>query len=357
MEMIHNLPAAVAVVDRQMQYLAVSNKWLIDYGLGDQEITGKSHYEIFPDIPDRWKKIHQRALAGETLTAKEDQYQRENGDFYWLNWECRPWRKRDGTIGGIIMMSLDVTDQVQQRVNLANDSRLSAIGMMAGGIAHEINNPLEIINLATHLIEIEIQSESPDKTEILDKLNKIQATTERVAKIIRGLRILSRDPSRDPAHEVIVDEIINDVLSLCLTKFNIGQVWLEVKYHLDKGAKVWGRSAEIGQILLNLLNNSFDAVREQDERWIVLDITRQGRHIVFRVTDSGPGIPKAVQGKIMTPFFTTKPPGLGTGLGLSICRSIAEKNQGFFRLLPHEKNTTFEFAFLDADQLNSGVAA
>ena len=108
---IDHAPAALAMFDREMRYLAVSHRWITDYDLGDERaILGRSHYEVFPEIPQRWKEIHQRALGGEVLTADEDEFVRLDGTTQWLRWEVRPWTDAENEIGGIVVFSEDITD-------------------------------------------------------------------------------------------------------------------------------------------------------------------------------------------------------------------------------------------------------
>jgi PAS domain S-box-containing protein len=105
---VKHVPAAVAMLDRDMRYLQVSDRWCADYSLDSSQILGHSHYEIFPDLPERWKEIHRRGLAGETLRAEEDRWDREGGT-NWSRWEIRPWQNLDGVPGGILIFSEDIT--------------------------------------------------------------------------------------------------------------------------------------------------------------------------------------------------------------------------------------------------------
>src|SRR5262249_38723440 len=100
---IKHSPAAIAMFDRDMRYLQRSDRWLIDYHLGMRDLTGLSHYDVFPDIPDRWKAVHQRVLAGAVEQCDEDPFERADGSTAWLQWECRPWRNAAGEVGGLIM--------------------------------------------------------------------------------------------------------------------------------------------------------------------------------------------------------------------------------------------------------------
>lgn len=103
---------AIAIFDRNMNYLYYSDQYIKDYNLEWRDLTGLSHYDVFPEIPYRWKTIHRAALKGEVLSASEDVFPRANGKIDWVNWECSPWYETDGTIGGIILNSEVVTGHV-----------------------------------------------------------------------------------------------------------------------------------------------------------------------------------------------------------------------------------------------------
>lgn len=110
---IEHAPAALAMFDREMRYLAVSKRWLTDYGLKDGEITGHSHYEIFPEITEGWKSVHQRGLRGEIVEADEDRFDRADGSVQWIRWSVRPWHVTDGNVGGIVIFTEDITYRKQ----------------------------------------------------------------------------------------------------------------------------------------------------------------------------------------------------------------------------------------------------
>ena len=119
---VENSPAAIAMFDCDMKYIIASHRYLIDYELEKQEISGRSHYEVFPEIPERWKEIHQRCLAGATERAEEDPFPRAGGKLDWVRWEIRPWYEMTGEIGGIILFSEVITDRVLAKEKIRQSS-------------------------------------------------------------------------------------------------------------------------------------------------------------------------------------------------------------------------------------------
>ena len=121
---VEHAPAAIAMFDREMRYMAVSRRWLQDYGLSEQNIIGRSHYEVVPDIPNRWKAAHQRALAGAVEKCDEDIYSRANGTTEWIRWEIHPWRDDAGEIGGLILFVELITERKWAAEQLASERDL-----------------------------------------------------------------------------------------------------------------------------------------------------------------------------------------------------------------------------------------
>jgi diguanylate cyclase (GGDEF)-like protein/PAS domain S-box-containing protein len=108
---VNHALTSLAMLDREMRYLAVSERWMNDYRLGSEDIIGRSHYEVFPEITDEWKAVHQRGLAGETVRCEAERFVRKDGSVQWLNWEVQPWHRGDGEVGGIVIFSEDITER------------------------------------------------------------------------------------------------------------------------------------------------------------------------------------------------------------------------------------------------------
>ncbi|MES1216385.1 MAG: PAS domain S-box protein, partial [Bacteroidota bacterium] len=126
---IQHSPAALAMFDNEMKYLQVSQRWLTDYNLKEEDIIGKSHYEVFPTVTASWKKIHQKCLAGAIEKCEEDSFIREDGSVNWLQWEIHPWRVASGAIGGIIMLTEVITERKESELKFKNLVENALIGV------------------------------------------------------------------------------------------------------------------------------------------------------------------------------------------------------------------------------------
>ena len=242
----------------------------------------------------------------------------------------------------------DLTDRkrVEQeleasRAQMVSSSRLSALGMMAGGIAHEINNPLAVIHASAANISRMAESGSVQVPAVLKNSNRISQTAERISRIVRSLRHVARESSADEFRETPVRQIVEETLELCAERFRAHNILLTVSA-IDLAAVISCREAQISQVLLNLLQNAFDELVDwEGDRWVKLDVTYCPGWVVFSVSDSGPGIAVENRPHIMEPFFTTKPMGKGVGLGLSISRSIALEHGGTLELDEESPHTCF----------------
>lgn len=229
---------------------------------------------------------------------------------------------------------------LEQQKKLVASSKMSSLGEMASGIAHEINNPLVVINGKADYLLGCVEEDKIDKNRFKNDLSKIILTVNRIAKIIKGLKTFSRNAEFDPMEFIKISQIIEDVLELCKERFQINKVELHIQMKED--FTIYCRAAQIAQVIMNLLSNAHDAVEKYTDKWVELKVAVENQNCILTVTDSGNGIPADVVEKMMNPFFTTKEVGKGTGLGLSISKGIIADHGGILTYEPHFQNTQFK---------------
>lgn len=230
------------------------------------------------------------------------------------------------------------------KIQVVEKSKLAALGEMAAGVAHEINNPLAIISgRAERIIKLSSQ-ENINASEITSMAQSITATVTRIARTVQSLRMLYKNDSEDPFDSVDINRIVQDTMQLYLEKFKAHKIAFTFAAS-SRPIKISCRPSQIAQIIVNLLNNAFDAVVDLNEKWIKIELLQTEQAIQLSITDSGRGIETSLQEKIMEPFFTTKQPGKGTGLGLPIADRIMRAHQGSIALAPECPNTKFVLTF------------
>lgn len=258
------------------------------------------------------------------------------------------FKNAQGQVYRLMGINWDQTKEIElertllaERVKMVNSAKMASLGEMSAGIAHEINNPLAIIVGKADKLERLAARENTTTEMMLPDFADIKKTAHRIAAIIKGLRTFSRNSENDAFVITSAEVLISDTLALCKERFTSKSVDLIVGEFV--GVNFEARSTQISQILLNLLNNAFDAVIDTEKPWIKLEVSVRHdlNRLEFIVTDSGFGIPPEVAEKIMNPFFTTKEVGKGTGLGLSISQGMAQDHGGQIRLDAGSKHTRF----------------
>lgn len=285
--------------------------------------------------------------TGKTLDIPEEPVTRADGEVRIFHTVKSPIRDSSGRVVMTVGVSRDITDDLIAKRNLeveraraVSASKMAALGEMAGGIAHEINTPLTTIQLLASQIANQVSRPEINRELVTGFADKIQATVDRIAKIVVGLRTFSRDGTHDPFVPVRVGALVEETLSFCRERLKDHGVEVHV-YHEQPDATLECRQVQISQVLLNLINNAFEATRNDPEKWIRIETRPSGDQIELRVTDSGKGIPSEIADRMFAPFFTTKELGQGTGLGLSISSGIVEAHHGQLTLDRDAPNTRF----------------
>jgi len=336
---VRHVPAAVAMFDRDMRYLIYSPRWLIDYKLGDQNLVGRSHYEVFPETPERWKQVHRRCLAGTVEVHDDDSFVRTDGSTDWLRWEVRPWRNARGEIGGIMMFTEVITERKraeEEHRRLVAQARVAEAlrevdrrkDEFLAMLAHELRNPLAPIAMAIEIMRLQ----EPGDDSIVWARDVIARQTAQLTRLVDDLL----DVSRITLGKITLNRSALDLRAIVAQAVEAVQPLFTAHHHnltIDVSATplpIWGDGARLTQIISNLLNNA--ARFTADGGHIVLAVRRAGARVVLSVKDDGIGIPPDMRERVFDMFTQIELPGRrkqeGLGIGLALVKRLVEMHDG-----------------------------
>lgn len=241
-----------------------------------------------------------------------------------------------------VIIGIDITDIKNLEETVKFKEKLSSLGEMVTGIVHEINNPLALIKLNAQMIPLSIEENNSQKA--IAMCNKIDATTDKITQIIRGIKSFVRRGDADPYQTIAIDQIINDAFIICEGKFKDKKVEF-IPPPKNSNLKLNCNVTEIFQVFVNLMTNAVDAVEKLDQRWVRILIEETQEQIKIQFIDSGSGLSAAVKKNLFKAFYTTKDSGRGTGIGLSLCKKIIESHGGTIDIDPSALNTNFILIF------------
>jgi PAS domain S-box-containing protein len=295
---------------------------------------------IFEDDRKELEAKVLKAFSTQSDYSGEFRIRRPDGNVRIIRTESKGFYDEKGFPLRHVGVNWDITEQREQEFKLIHASKMSTLGEVSAGIAHEINNPLAIILGKNHQIQNMLDRGTIDEVALQKTVGIIDQTTKRIAKIIKGLRSFARDDAMDPFERCEIHTLVEDVLSFCHARFLNRQVPLDVQNDLPYTV-IECRVPQIMQVLMNLMNNAFDAVENLPMKWVRLELKDDGDFVIFRVVDSGNGIPSGIREKILQPFFTTKGIGKGTGLGLSISSGLVKSHGGTLEIDVTHPHTCF----------------
>ena len=308
---VKHVPAAVAMVDRDMRYLQVSNRWCTDYLRGRTEILGRSHYELFPDMPERWKEVHRRGLQGETLRADEDRWDGQDGP-HWESWEVRPWKTPEGTVGGILILAEDITRRKQMEEALLEVSHrlIEAQEQERNRIARELHDDIgqRLALLAVELDQLHL--EPPESPELLDRMGDLQ---KQASEIAIDIQTLSRD-----LHTTKLDFLspVVAMRSLCQELGEQAKVKIEFKTQDLPSSLPPDTSLCLFRVLQEAVRN---AIKHSGAQHVEVGLWRTPDEIHLAVSDRGIG-------------FDSKTAKKSGGLGLVSMEERLELLKGSFSI-------------------------
>lgn len=339
---INQAPISIAMLDRDMNYLATSGRWAEEYGAGRENLIGLNLYKSCTSMPAEWVAIHQQCLAGAAMEKDEDFWIRSDGAEHWLRWAVRPWIDENTRIGGIIISTADITEEkkLETEINEWRNSqeqlqKLQIASQTAAAIAHELNQPLLAIASYSEAALMLLQAEPPN----LDKVRRaIDGSGKQALRAGQSIRELLEFLSLKeyPAEDFDLNGEIVKAIDIAGREH-------EMKFHsvllLEEGLPlVRANRMHFEKVLLNLLHNGIDAMQQAGVAQPAITVTvrtkKEASVAMVTIQDNGPGVRKEDMERLFEPFFTTKENGIG--MGLTISRALVEENGGQLWIDPQE---------------------
>lgn len=337
---------AIGITDFKANLTYVNPSFIKLWGYdSEKEVLGKSAQEFMRDeekILDVIKILNEKgSWVGEMVARKKD------GTFFDVQLSTSMVKDDSGSPLCMMASVLDITErkkaeeeieawnrELEKRVKektdelvnsqeqLLRSEKLSAMGHMAGGLAHELNSPLAGLLPMIEKYKNKAEKDSKEYNELMLMLK----AAEHMSKIIRDFGVFSRE-TKGEFYVLDLKEAIEDTLSFSMSRFKQKNIQLNRKYE-EKLPLIKGEKTELQQVFLNMNTNACDALSPGGELTIKTGISEDGNDVIMEFIDNGTGIEKEKLGRIFDPFYTTKRPGKGTGLGLSVSYSIIEKHGG-----------------------------
>ncbi|MCF6159593.1 MAG: GAF domain-containing sensor histidine kinase [wastewater metagenome] len=330
--LLENIPMRIFYKDRNSVYIACNENYAKYLSIKPEEITGKTDYDFYPkELADQCRANDRVVIESGKRIDVEEKYFKDGQEFI-IHTIKVPIKNENSTVVGILGSSLDVTEKVHLEREAVRSRHLVLLGELAAGVAHEINNPITgVVNCAQILL-----NKSREGSMEKDLAGRIIKEGDRVATIVSKLLSFARP--KEKRNIVSVYEILSD--TLLLTRKQLENDYIQLKLDISKDLhlpEIFANFHEIQQVFMNIISNARYALNQKYSGWHenkIIEISGEkitiNRHSYIRITfcDHGTGIPAGIKGKIVSPFFTTKPPGRGTGLGLNISHKIITDHSG-----------------------------
>ena len=346
---VEGLREGLIALDREGHIVAWNRAMEQWCGVGGDELTGRALYDVNPHFKNETVAEPLRQL----LRGDIDEFKLDAVAHETLRGERVAWNIRGGLIrhgvapAGAVLLIEDITERVGLERAARQAEKLAALGTLAAGLAHELNNPIGIISSRAELMLLETEAD-PLPPDVAEDLRVIHRHAQRVAKIAQGLLSFARHSAGERGR-VDLNQVVDE--TLLLAEKMIVKDGVTLQRALTPGLPpIWGDANALQQVVMNLVTNARDAVKGGGEISVETSAVAEppgGVQLVVR--DSGPGIPPEILPKIFDPFFTTK--AEGTGLGLSISYGIVREHQGTVDVQSAPgRGTTFVLTFRSANQ-------
>ncbi|WP_275524668.1 ATP-binding protein [Kamptonema sp. UHCC 0994] len=329
-QIISCTPVAMAMFDTEMRYLAHSEKWIADSRLPVQSAIGMCEYDLFPNMPERWRNKLASALQGEIFSCPEDVWEWGDGIKIYFRWAIHPWYNASGEIGGVVVVTHQIGELVEAREAAIATAKLKS--HFLANMSHEIRTPMNgVLGMAQLLLETDLAPKQRDCAEI------IRSSAHHLLSVINDILDFSKlEAGKMQLEEIDFDlnSCIEEVVELLAAQAEIKKLELAILIYSAVPRSLRGDPSRLRQILLNLVANAIKFTEEGEVMVQVAlrDQTSTSVFLRFAVTDTGIGISPEAQKKLFQSFSqvdasTTREYG-GTGLGLAICKQLTERMGG-----------------------------
>ncbi len=357
---INQAPVAVGMLDKDMNYIAASNKWYEEYGIKDDNIIGKCHYDLFPEIrkmPD-WLDIHKDVLSGSENSNPRSKFIREDGSIQWISWKLLPWYDEPGEVGGMIMYTADITNEVKYQEQLENLNEVlehqvekrteelnkanQELEAFSYSVSHDLRAPLRSINGFADILE-EDYRDSLDE-EGLRLLGIIKSSGIKMGQLIDDILEFSRLGRKElKKGKVIMQDVFKEITS----EVSLHHKDLNINFKIDQLPDVKGDLSLLKQVVTNLVSNAVKYSSKEKEIMIEVSSIEKEDRVVFSIKDNGTGFDMKYHDKLFGVFqrLHSLNEFEGTGVGLAIVRRIVTKHGGeIWAESELDKGSTFYFS-------------
>ncbi len=331
-DLCENAPAAYMAVRVSNGSILHTNRMMRELlGYTGKTVNGIKFLDLFAESPDglaKAERVFERSKRGKSVHDVELQMKRKDGELTWISMSVEPMRDAEGNVTEARSAFTDITDRKHAEAQMVQASKLAALGEMSTSVAHELNQPLNVIRLAVGNAIRKLEKGIMDPSYFRDKLGRIASQTERAAAIIDHMRMFGR--KAEVGHsDLDPRDAVRGALDFMSSQLRLARI--EVSADLpDTCPLVLGCRVSLEQVILNLLTNARDAIQaNHGERKITLAVDGSSTDSVqIVVGDTGGGIPQGAMPWVFDPFYTTKKMGEGTGLGLSVSYGIVRDMGG-----------------------------
>lgn len=342
---INEAPAAIALFDREMRYLGVSARWIRDYNLVGQQLVGRCHYEVFPELPERWKQVHQRCLRGAIESAVGEPFVRSDGSTQWISWEVHPWIKDPETneVGGLLIFSEDITElrkahdhesalrtsaEVDRALRLEAERLNRAKDEFVATLSHELRTPLNAM-LGWITLMKRAQNDPARLTQALAAIERSAGVLRQLIADILDINRITAGKLRLKLEDISVDRLFEGALQTAFPEAEIKGVTL-VQEPPNVQLTLHGDTVRLQQCLWNLLSNAIKFTPRGGQ--VFLSSKRVEDTLQIAVRDTGQGIaaeslPHVFERFVQADSSSTRTHA-GLGLGLAIVHHLVGLHGG-----------------------------